>query len=235
MFEPHVVTFTSKSQEFISKNCVSNGAYCAFDPSHAGAATGRDVVLEAVRQKCIYKMSVPDFFTYTRVFFGRCFGSFDEKCAKAAVDRTWVDWAAVQKCVEKSFSGSGKTFYQNENELLADEKEKMKKLGTNNFPNIFINNILYRGSLSKIDILLSVCSALHDDVSECKNIDLFPADDFGFWQMAAIQLLVFVLGSAFLAFICRRIAKKQYLKDLNKAVDKYVTEYSSLKEDSRIA
>jgi len=152
MFEPHIVTFTSKSQEFISKNCVSNGAYCAFDPSHSSGATGRDVVLESIRQKCIYKMSVPDYFAYARIFFSKCFGTFDEKCSKAAVEKTWVDWSQVQKCVEKSFHGSAKTFYLNDNDLLADEKEKIKKLGTNNFPNIFINNILYRGSLSKVDI-----------------------------------------------------------------------------------
>lgn len=212
MFEPHVVTFTSKSQEFISKNCVSGGAYCAFDPSHSSGATGRDVVLEAIRQKCVYKMSVPDYFTYTKAFFSKCFSSFDEKCSKSALDKTWVDWAAVQKCVEKSFHGSGKSFFTNENDLLADEKDKMKKLGTNNFPNIFINNVLYRGSLSKVDILLSICSSLHEDVSECKNIDLVDYDEFSFWQMALIQLTVFVLGSAFLAFICRKIAKKQYLK-----------------------
>ena len=32
LFEPHLVTFTSKSEEFIKNNCVGNGTYCAFDP-----------------------------------------------------------------------------------------------------------------------------------------------------------------------------------------------------------
>lgn len=233
LFEPHVVTFTSKSTEFISKNCVSNGAYCAFDPGHTTAATGRDVVIESIRQKCIYKVSIPDYFKYMKYFYEKCFESFDEKCSKWAVDKTWVDWTQVQKCVERSFHGSNKALYANDNELLADEKDKMKRLGTTNFPNIFINNILYKGSLSKYDILLSICSTLHDDVSDCQNIDMVPYDDFSFWTMALIQLAVFLIGSAVMAYLCRRVAKKQYLKDLNKAVDKYVTEYSSLKEEAR--
>lgn len=212
MFEPHLVTFTSKSQEFISKNCVSGGTYCAFDPSHAPGASGRDVVFESLRQKCIYKMSLPDYFTYIKVFYEKCFNSFTEQCSRAAVERTWVDWTQIQRCVDKSFHGSNKVSFLNDNDILADEKDKMKKLGTSNFPNIFINNILYKGSLSKFDILLSICSVLHDDVSECQNIDMVPYDDFSFWQMALIQLIVFVLGALFLAFICRRIAKKQYLK-----------------------
>lgn len=31
-FEPHLVTFTSKSESFIRNNCVGNGNYCAFEP-----------------------------------------------------------------------------------------------------------------------------------------------------------------------------------------------------------
>lgn len=212
MFEPHFVTFMSKSQEFINKNCISGGSYCAFDPSHSTSATGRDVVLESLRQKCVYKISISDYFLYMKGFYKRCFNSFSESCSKDVIESNWIDWNQVQKCVEKSFHGSQKPIYLNENEILSDEKEKVKKLGTTNFPNILINNILYKGSLSRFDILFSICSTLHDDVQECRNIDMVPYDDVSFFQLVLIQLTVFIVGTVILAFVCRKYAKRQYLR-----------------------
>ena len=212
LFEPHVVTFTSQSQEFIAKNCVSSGAYCAFDPSHASSATGKDVVLESLRQKCVYKSSISNYFAYMKGFYTKCFDSFSESCSKSVAEKNWIDWIQIKDCVNKSFLGPDKNMLNNDNEILSVEKDKMKKLGTNNFPNIYINNILYKGSLSKLDILLSICSTLHDDVYECRNIDMVPYDDVGFWQLVLIQAIVFITGTVFLALVCRRIAKRQYLR-----------------------
>lgn len=196
----------------MATNCVSNGAYCAFDPSHFSTATGRDVILESIRQKCIYKINIVDFFAYMRGFYLKCFDSFSENCSKSVVDENWIDWTQVQKCVVNSFHPTQKTAFLNENDLLADEKENIKNLGTNNFPNIFINNIIYKGTLSRFDLLFSICSALHDDVHECRNIGMFPYDDIAFWQLVLIQLTVFVVGTGFLAVICRKYAKRQYMQ-----------------------
>ena len=128
------------------------------------------------------------------------------------MDKNWIDSKQILDCVNKSFHGSHKTLTSNENELLSDDKEKFKKTGTNNFPNIFINNIIYKGSLSKFDILLSICSTLHDEVYECKNIDMVPYDDISFTQLMLIQLMVFLVGTFVLALVCKRLAKKRYLK-----------------------
>ena len=136
----------------------------------------------------------------------------DPSSDKSIIDKNWIEWTQVQKCVENSFNGPQKNYLLNDNDLLANEKEKMKNLGTTNFPNIFINNVLYKGSLSRFDILLSVCSTLHEDVQECRNIDMVPYDDIGFWQLVLIQLSVFIVGTVLLALVCRRCAKKQYLR-----------------------
>ncbi len=48
-FEPHIVTFSSKSTEFIRNNCVSEGLYCAFDLISKEEITGRKIILESLR------------------------------------------------------------------------------------------------------------------------------------------------------------------------------------------
>ena len=146
LFEPHIVTFASKSSEFTSHNCVSGGAYCAFEPHTDSAASGRDVVLEGLRQKCIYKANIADYFTYMDAFFGSCSKVLTEECSKRVLRKTSLDWDHIKKCVDNSFHGINKVSYLNDNEVLADEKEKFKKLGTASFPNVFINNALYKVS-----------------------------------------------------------------------------------------
>ena len=235
LFEPHIVTFASKSPEFSAHNCVSGGAYCAFEPHAESSASGRDVLLEGLRQKCVYKASVPEYFTYMDAFFKDCAKVMSEECSRKALRKTRLDWAQVQKCVADSFHGVKDIAFLNDNEVLADEREKFKKLGTASFPNIFINNVLYKGSLSHFDVLLSLCSALHDETEECRNLDFDSADDISILHLVAAHFLIFFFGILVLAYVCRRIAKRQYLRDLNKAVDKYVTEYSAIKEDTKIA
>lgn len=53
-FEPFLVLY-SNSRNPKSKNCRESGKYCAPDPDNDGKFTGRDVVNEMLRQKCVYK------------------------------------------------------------------------------------------------------------------------------------------------------------------------------------
>ena len=160
----------------------------------------------------MYKKGLTQFFSYMASFYETCFTVFTEECSKSIAAKLSIDWEQVKTCVDNSFHGSLKNKIQNENEMLADDKDKMKKTVTTNFPNVFINNVLYRGSLSKLDILLSVCSSLHDEVHECQNLDLSPYGEVSLIHMAAIQLAVFLIGILFLAFICKRIAKRKYAR-----------------------
>lgn len=234
VFEPNIVTFTSKSEEFISHNCVSNGNYCAFEPSHETSITGRDVVLEGIRQKCIYKANTAAYFSYMQAFHKSCMHSFKEDCSKKAMRSASVDSSQIEQCVNQSFRGTNKILFNNDNDILADDKEKLKKLSHASFPNMYINGNLYKGSLEHFDILLSLCSALHDETQECRNLDIVPYFEIPLANLIMGHLLVLLVGVIIMAFICRRIAKRQYLRELNKAVDKFVTEYTAIGEESKL-
>lgn len=212
IFEPNIVTFTSKSEDFIAHNCVSNGNYCAFEPSHESSATGRDVVMEGLRQKCIFKANVNAYFTYMASFFSACAHSFREDCSKKILGKTSLDWDQVDKCVTQSFHGTSKSVQSNENDFLADDKEKLKKLSHASFPNIYINGMLYKGSLEHFDVLLSLCSALHDETQECRNLDIVPFYEIPLLNLIFGHLLILVIGIGIMAFVCRRIAKQQYIR-----------------------
>lgn len=232
IFEPHVVTFSSKSNEYISNNCIAHGKYCAFDPDNEGPITGRDVLMEALRQKCIYKAGINQYFYYMSLFYDECITKFTEECSKRLIWKSGIDSNDIISCVNNSFHKVNANLADNENDLLAEEKDKVKKLNITNFPNVYINNLLYHGTLAPYDLLLSMCSSLNDESQECRNLGFDSTSKAEIFLIIAIHLSIFVVGVAIMATVCKKLAKKRYEKDLNTVVNRYVSEYSSIKEDS---
>lgn len=232
-FEPNLVTFSSKSQEFITSNCVSQGKYCAFDPDNDGPITGRDVVLESIRQKCIYKTGTDHYFSYMAKFFDSCINDFTKDCSNKLIKKIGLSSSDIDDCLRGSFHKVNASKYDNENDILAAEKEKVKKLGITNFPNIYINKILYNGTLSPFDLLLSLCSSLNDETQECRNLKLDSETDLNITSILVVFITIFIVCLVVMAYVCKKIAKKRFERDLNIAVDTYVTQYSSINNERR--
>jgi len=231
LFEPSIVTFKSKSEEFKNTNCISDGKYCAFDPDNEGPITGRDVILESLRQKCVYKIGISQYFSYMQLFYAYCMFDFSEECSRGLIERLGLDPFDVLSCVDNSFLATNNQKYSNDNTILAEERDKQRKAGLNSFPNIYINDVLYQGTLSYYDLLLSICSSLNDITMNCRNLD-FEDTDYNILTIIMLHVGIYIACVILLAFICKKIAKRRYEKELNKAVNKYVTEYSVLKADS---
>lgn len=232
IFEPHIVTFSSKSNEYITSNCIAHGKYCAFDPDNEGPITGQDVLMESLRQKCIYKAGISHYFYYMDLFYKDCVGKFTEECSNKLMKKSGIGISDIRTCVNNSFHKVNSNLSENENDILAEEKEKVKKLGIVHFPNVYINNQLYHGTLAVYDLQLSMCTSLNDESQECRNIGFDSDTNSEVVFIILIHILVFVVGVVVMAYICKRIAKKRYEKDLNTVVNRYVSEYSSIKEDS---
>lgn len=66
--------------------------------------TGRDIVYESIRQKCIYKTGTKYYFRYMRSFYEECFESMTEKCSINLMKSKSIDYTSVLKCVSGSFN-----------------------------------------------------------------------------------------------------------------------------------
>lgn len=234
VFEPHIITFSSESEQFINNNCVSNGLYCEFDPENSETITGRMITLEAIRQKCIFKVGNSFYFDYMIQFYDKCEQTFTEACSHSLITDLGQNFKNVHNCVLKSFQASETNIdYNSNNSILEVEKIKQKALSLMNFPNIYINEHLYAGSLSDIDLLLSICSSLNDETQNCHNLDLEVVRDVRKLPIFLLFGVLFLICFVILVVVCKRIARQRYLKELNVAVNKYVTDYSRI-EESRI-
>lgn len=229
-FEPFAVTHRAYSIANIKSDCVSEGHYCVNSPKQKGI-TGKAVVIEGLRQKCIFKVNPVGFFRYAHLFSSICLDKFSNDCSKKSCIEAGISWKLVSSCIEESF-GAGK---DTENSLLAADKSRIQKLSTHLYPSIYINGYLYEGSKDPVDILLSVCATLPSQNSQCQEVRLVNDDSLSTSALILLDLAIVLIGVSVAILVCRQIAKHRYQRSLSQVVDKYVTEYSAMSENSTLA
>jgi hypothetical protein len=116
LFTPHFRFWQCPEcdKSFIDKNCFGNGKYCAWDSNHPNLS-GRDIILEDLRQRCIYYadyISVSarsKWWDYVKNVHEECYGSVNEDCSRLAHKDLGMNWDKTQGCVVNGFeSATGK-------------------------------------------------------------------------------------------------------------------------------
>jgi hypothetical protein len=88
LFTPRIATFACPScpEDFMQKNCVSHGAYCAFTPKFFDEynleesgfeMTGREVLIQGLREKCLHEV-ITDKYDSEGVLFWTFFKYLDD-------------------------------------------------------------------------------------------------------------------------------------------------------------
>ena len=233
LFNPVIFTFLSKSEEFEKNNCVSKGEFCAYDPDNSGTLTGRMVIQEAIRQKCVFKTHQTHFLEYLQVYFQKCTSLMTQKCSFNIMSNLSIDSVAVQSCYNDSFAKVDTVIEDNHNSILEQDRKVRKSLGVTDFPNFYINDVKYEGSLDVYDLLMSICTTgSHETSVECRSIDSTGEVTESLTSIVIINLVIFVICLVFLVVFIRNKMKKKFKKEIKVAIDKYMTEYSAIRNDN---
>jgi len=156
---PHMRFWSCEECEesFKKKNCFVGGKYCAYDTNHP-TLTGREIILEDLRQLCIYDSGQfisggyqNTWWEYVKRVHEECYGNVNDDCSKIAHKDMGIDYEWTEKCVKKSFSGSsstkinfsgeGKDYEKGMvNKIIDKEIQYYEDFGPNTFPAIVINN-----------------------------------------------------------------------------------------------
>ena len=139
---------------FMRKNCFGGGKYCATDSGN-DKLPGSSIVLEDLRQMCIYKKAYerPEtrklFWDYIKTVHSRCDSVINEQCSMNAHKEVKpLNWMETMQCVTDSFSTPDKSKWHDPtttNSVIDRDIEYWGKYGTNLFPSIVINNSTFRG------------------------------------------------------------------------------------------
>jgi len=249
-FVPNYVTVTHPEYDannFNKKltennNCICGGRYCSyghnfFGDSFLNTINSQDVIVESVRQKCIYNLSFNTYnnhnlyFDYMNNFADDCLNSdkFTIECSRSVIKGLKRDelFEATETCFKNSFVvefdsriGTSDLAVDLRHECKLNNVLEMDKEATNGkikevLPVVFINNHTLYGTWNADNVLEAVCANLKHKPESCytnlNNVfDDSSRDTFTLSnsQLIAFAVFIIVLNVGIL-FYCKRYMGKK--------------------------
>ncbi len=235
-FSPHYISY--KSLEYKSNsnktipNCIGKGLYCQLPRYDLGVIDGRDIIIEDIRQKCIYnianklykseKLSQANntkkiYFEYMTTFFDKCLNRTEKRfnyyCSKEVMQDLRINHDLVLECVSSSYVVDAEkniVDLDNNNKILEEEKKVRSLYKIKVLPAVLINNNTILGSWDAINIQEAVCAGFKKKPYACKQIlyDYLQkrteskTEGFSFGFVFLI-LVILVLLNALIFWICK--------------------------------
>ncbi|KAL5070291.1 hypothetical protein RYX36_021178 [Vicia faba] len=172
-FTPHYITWYCPQAFTLSKQCksqcINHGRYCAPDPEQdfSTGYDGKDVVVENLRQLCVYKVANETqkpwvWWDYVTDFQIRCpmkEKKYNKKCADAVIESLGLDIKKIEKCM-------GDPDADSENTVLKEEQDAQIGKGSRGdvtiLPTLVVNSRQYRGKLEKGAVMKAICSGFEE-------------------------------------------------------------------------
>ncbi|OMP04807.1 hypothetical protein COLO4_09277 [Corchorus olitorius] len=171
-FTPHYITWYCPEPFILSKQCrsqcINHGRYCAADPKQGyfdQDYTGKDVVIENLRQACLFKVASDSgmpwlWWDYVTDFAIRCpmkENKYNKECADQIIRSLGLDLTKIDQCI-----GDPKADVNNR-VLQAEQDAQISSRGDVTIsPTLLINNRHYRGNLCKGAVLKAICAGFQE-------------------------------------------------------------------------
>jgi hypothetical protein len=165
----HPSTFPNEDNFINTKNCVSKGKYCYFPKETTIIKDGKQIILENLRQKCIYNISMKNknlnvYFNYIRTFYTQCLikekiPDFSDKCAKNSLSYLGYSVEEVDRCMADSFGVPQMTdniYFDKDNKILKNEYDQILNYKLTTFPAVIFNNKPLKGVIKEDKIINTI-------------------------------------------------------------------------------
>mmetsp|Transcript_9922 Transcript_9922/g.8452 ORF Transcript_9922/g.8452 Transcript_9922/m.8452 type:complete len:222 (-) Transcript_9922:71-736(-) len=153
------------------ENCLCGGTYCTIDPDGDEMPnTGRDVLLEDLRQMCIWKKFGPIFWwRYILNYDSFCMINGNiRQCSEDALKGSDIPVQDIDDCVENSFAGPSNYQSCHRNKYLEEESFEVQLKGVFLFPGVTVNDFTYRGNLiPPTGVFETVCESFTNMPESC--------------------------------------------------------------------
>jgi hypothetical protein len=248
--KPHYVLWycaECKSAGFTSaqSNCLSAGRYCAPDPDGQGPAQGSTVVLEDLRQICIYDdLGQKQWWRYATKFGEHCLDWKDEEgCSETAMKAAGFnddDKQTVIKCMNNSFGGGSPNYAISENIKLQKEMSAYGDSGIQYWPSLTINHVPYKGEMTPgIKVVEAICAKFNPDKPDfCLELtaaNISDSDDASTHYLAIFFILLgLVVVLLLMLYFYKRMMRREMTKEMSIQISQMVSQYFALNEGKAI-
>ena len=247
----HRAPFYDQNNPIRVVNCVSQGKYCYFPKATTITNDGQAIIMEDLRQKCIYHYALKNdnifiYLNYLKTFHSECLikndqAQFNEKCAKGVLKYLDISPIKIDACISKSFNVNdllSNSYIDNENILLEKEYEELLKYKLTIFPSVIIDNKPLDGVIKETKIIIEICNLVKDKPGFCyEMIGKGSNERKKFIILILIFILVVINVFIFLVFrkyIVERINERivQGGLDLDSRIKNVIGNYFSLSKIS---
>ena len=206
-------------------NCVSKGKYCYFPKETTITQDGREILLESLRQKCMYKKSLKAkkmkyYFDYMDKFYKNCLAvptpRFNDRCSKQNLDLMGFGVDFLDECVGDSFGVKtllSSSFVDNENYIFKQDYEDIMKYKLSSFPAAVVDDQPIDGIIKEYKIADALCQAVKVKPDFCiylsgTVIESNPRRSWTFFLIILIIIINLCLFIIFRKYIRRKIGEK---------------------------
>ena len=253
IFIPHYVThrspFYDKSNTNPIENCVSFGKYCYFPKETTVEKNGRNIVIEDVRQKCMYNLSVnknkiSNYFKYMNSFYENCLNvennkRINEECSQIALVNAGFTQDYLNNCVKESFFSNKYNLaemIENDNSLLANDYSIQNDYILTTFPAVSINKKRIKGAIKESVVISKICEEVEKKPNFCWNNEIVSKKGMSFSSIFFI-ICFFILINVIIFILCRNYIQKRVYERVNNSeididgrINNVIANYFSLKD-----
>ena len=252
-FIPRYVTHKSpkfnKENPVKIENCFSKGKYCYFPKWSNNVAKANEILIEDLRQKCIFNLYNKRYsyyyFDYMEDFYKECFnGKFNSICSNKILKNIGIKVKEIENCISDSFGMKkyNDINFDNENVIFEDEYSTITNYGLTNFPSVTINTVPIEGIIKIEKLIIALCYMSYNKPEFCfLEINKNNGISFGYWFFIILLLIVFVIIVIGLFYFCKnyittRVHQRVYSEgiDLDGRINNAIANYFTLKESGKI-
>lgn len=252
---PHYVSHHSaiydENREVNQEHCLANGKYCTAPRYDLGVVSGKHILLEDLRQKCVYLMNtdnkngnkgdLSDYWEYMSKFYDDCItlSRFNVDCSYETAHELGISVDSIEKCISESFNSENTdaNIIKNKNSLLEDDLDLIEEYRVKMFPSLMVNGKIILGSRTAKNLFEAVCAGLKNKPSECDvfNTPLGESDsDFSFSAVIYIIIIIICLN-VIIIFLCvkyvvKKIDNRVENADVNGRINSVVASYLALRD-----
>lgn len=250
-FIPHYISHEFSLYSINSEHCLANGKYCAQPRYDLGVFQGREILLEDIRQKCIYLVSNGKiksnqvdpllYWNYMANFYDNCItkNKFNSECSYETVEDLGVSQEVINGCLMHSFNVGNydELMFNNTNLLLERDYDTKQKYEIKVFPTILVNNKTLYGAWSDKNLFEAVCSGFINKPNEC-NLFVNPKNNgkqtLTMKTIISMILIIIIINAAIIWFCIRYIGRRLKTSvdnsEINGRINNVVSSYLALRE-----
>ena len=200
--------------------CIKENHYCATKNYDSGLLNARLILLENIRQSCIYKeTSLDKYWEYMIEFNRNCFNGekkFTEECSEKVFDSLKIPQITykdeIRTCMMNMVTRYGKVESDYNHYAL-------KKIYS--VPEIHINEVPYRGSWYSKLIMRAICDGFLDDQTKCSEFNEIKVtnvdSNFNYGKKIMIFLIAVICAVVAFSLLC-------YKKYINSMLENSINE-----------